>query len=82
MSIGEHPGAHPRLMRVDFFLQPDGSFVLGEAAAYTNRGRPTHALGAKVALGRRAYDELSARGFIAAAPAEAAAPRRGRGEAG
>lgn len=52
-------------VRVDFFLQPDGSFVLGEAAAYTNRGAPTHAFGAEVALGRRAYDRLSSMGFIA-----------------
>ena len=70
------------LMRVDFFLQPDGSFVLGEAAAYTNGGRPAYALGAEVALGRLLYDELSARGFIAAAPAEAGTRRRGRVGAG
>jgi hypothetical protein len=70
------------LVRVDFFLQPDGSFVLGEAAVYTNGGRPTHAPGAEVALGRLAYDELSARGFIAAAPAAARPRRRGRGGAG
>jgi hypothetical protein len=53
------------LIRVDFFQQPDGSFVLGEASVYNGAGRPLHSPGAELGLGQRMFDELAARGFIA-----------------
>lgn len=53
------------LMRVDFFQQPDGSFVLGESAAYSNAGRPHHNEDLELLLGQMVFDEMEKRGFLA-----------------
>jgi hypothetical protein len=57
--------ARMSLMRVDFYRQPDGSFVLGEAASYHNAGRRLHSATAELGLGQRFFDELARGGFIA-----------------